>query len=175
MAAVTAIVLTKNVASRIERTLESLKWSEEILVVDSGSTDGTVDLCRRYTQNILEHPYESYARQQNFALDHVQTEWVFLCDADEEVPSELADEIRRTLKQPEHDGYYLYRDNYFFGKRIRHLGWGSDEVMRLFRKDSGRFEDKSVHPTVRIEGSTGWLRNRIRHEPYPTLEEYLEK
>jgi glycosyltransferase involved in cell wall biosynthesis len=172
----TVIILTKDVADRIERLMESVTWADEILVVDSGSTDDTLSICRRYTDKILEHPYEGYARQQNFALDHASHDWVFLVDSDEWVPAELAREVRETIDRgASQEGYFLYRDNYFFGRRMSHAGWGSDEVMRLFRKSKGRFADKSVHPSVEIEGSRGWLNNRIRHEPYPTLDEYLEK
>ncbi len=176
MTPISVIVLTKNVADRIRRVLESVRWANEILVVDSGSTDETVAICRELTDRVLEHPYESYASQQNFALQHATHDWVFLVDSDEEVPETLAEEVQRTAGgEPPHNGYFLYRDNHFFGRRIRYAGWGSDEVMRLFRKSRGRFAEKCVHPKVEIEGTCGRLRSRIRHEPYPTLEEYLEK
>jgi glycosyltransferase involved in cell wall biosynthesis len=173
---VTAIVLTRDVEDRIRRCLESVRWADEILVVDSESRDRTVEICREFTDRIFQRPYPGYARQQNFALDHATHDWVFLVDSEEEVPPELAKEVRATLDAgPGHEGYFLYRDNYFFGRRIRHAGWGTDRVMRLFRKSQGRFAEKNVHPAVEIEGTRGWLKQRIRHEPYPTLEEYMEK
>jgi len=101
---------------------------------------------------------------------------VFVVDFDEEVPAELAEEVRRTVNEtPRHSGYFVCRDNCFFGRHIRHASSDSDKVMRLFRKSRRHFADKSVHPVVEIDGSAGSLKTRIRHEPYPTLSEYLKK
>lgn len=167
-------IITKNEEANIRRTLESVKWADEIVVVDSGSTDRTVTICKEYTDKVYSQDWPGFAQQKNNAIDRTSGEWVLSLDADEPIEPALADEIRRIISSPgSFDGYRIPRKTYFMGKWIRHGGWYPDYNLRLFRKGKGRFRERVVHEAVEVQGAVGHTRNAMEHYAYPDLSSYL--
>ncbi|MBI4365143.1 MAG: glycosyltransferase family 2 protein [Candidatus Latescibacteria bacterium] len=170
------LVTTRNEEHGIRACLESARWAEEIVVVDSGSTDRTISIARSIADRVLEHEYESPAAQKNWALPQLEHRWVLILDADEAVSPELRREIEATLADPlRRDGYWIYRDNHFFGKRVRSAGWQRDKVLRLFDRTKGAYPPVLVHEEIALRGAAGVLRARLRHEPYRDLDRYFQK
>ena len=175
MEKLTVIIPSKDESHNMEGVLESVKWADEILVVDSFSSDDTVAISRKYTDRILEHEYENSAAQKNWAIPQALHDWILLVDADERVTPELKDEIQQVLSgSPEHAGYWIKRENYFMGKRVKYGGMVGDKVIRLFTK-SARYEDRKVHAEVIINGSVGELGGKLKHNSYKDLGHYIGK
>lgn len=173
---ISGIVIVKNEEARIGRCLESMHWLDEIVVVDSGSTDGTREICTHYDKvRFFSHEWEGFGRQKNIALQAAVGEWVLSVDADELVTSELVAEIDRVLQSPKCDGYYIQRKNFYRGKWIRHSGWWPDPVLRLFRRDKGRFSDRMVHESVELEGTAGYLKAALEHHSFATVTDFIKK
>lgn len=167
-------IITFNEEKNIGRTLESVKWADEIVVVDSGSTDGTVAICREYTDKIIHQDWLGFAGQKNLAIERTTGKWVLSLDADEPVEPMLASEIRDIISSPgAHDGYLIPRKTFFLGKLVRHGGWYPDYNLRLFRKGRGWFEERAVHESLKIEGTTGRTNYAILHYAYPDLVSYM--
>ncbi len=167
-------IITYNEESNIRRTLESVKWADEIVVVDSGSTDKTVEICREYTDKVYSQDWLGFARQKNLAIDRASGDWVLSLDADEPIESALADEIRAIISsEAPHDGYKIPRKTYFLGKQVRHGGWYPDYNLRLFRKLKGRFEERAVHEAIKVQGTVGRTHHAIEHFAYPDLSSYM--
>ena len=167
-------IITLNEEANIRRTLESVRWAEEIIVLDSGSSDRTVSICREFTDKVFHKDWLGFGKQKNAAIDKATGDWVLSLDADEPIEKELAEEICTIIDSPDaNDGYWVPRKTYFLGKWIRHGGWYPDYNLRLFRKGKGRFDERIVHEALRLEGSLGRTRNAILHYAYPDLESYL--
>lgn len=172
----TAIVIAKNESHCIARCLESLAWVDELIVFDSGSTDDTVSVCRQFTKHVYETDWPGFGPQKNRALQRATGDWVFSLDADEWVTPELRDEIQRIVAVPgEQAGFRVPRLSSFCGRDMRHSGWWPDYVVRLFRRERGRFSDDIVHERVIIDGKIGTLSNPIRHETFVSLEDLIGK
>jgi glycosyltransferase involved in cell wall biosynthesis len=169
------IVPCFNEETVIAECLESVKFADEIMVVDSFSTDRTLEIARRYTSRVLQHEYVNSAAQKNWAIPQAKHPWVLIVDSDERVTPELADEIRAILQNPGCDGYWIRRRNFFLGKEIRHGSWGTDKVLRLFRRDSARYQDKHVHAEIEMEGRIGWCRGRLCHYSFRSLNDFQRK
>lgn len=174
---VSVIVTTYNEEVNIEDCLRSVQWADEVLVVDSFSKDGTVDKVRGFSSVRLEQrEYFGSAAQKNWSLDRVAHDWVLILDADERVPEALAREILRLLiTGPKAHGYYLRRRNIVLGKEIRHSGWSTDKVIRLFRRDKGRYPNRRVHADLDIEGTVPVLKHALLHYTFRSMGQYLEK
>ncbi len=171
-----ALVTTKDEARTIGACLESLRWAEELVVVDSGSTDGTLEIARSVADRVLEHEYENPAAQKNWALPQLRHAWTLILDADERVTPALRDEIERVLADPgRRDGYWIRRENLFYGRAIRSAGWQRDKVLRLFDRTKGAYAPVLVHEEVLLQGRAGLLREKLIHEPYHDLDRYFEK
>ena len=171
-----ALVTTKNEARTLRGCLESLRWAEELVVVDSGSQDGTLEIARAIADRVLQHPYESPAAQKNWALQQMTHRWVLILDADERVTPGLRAEIERALADPgRRDGYWIHRENYFYGRAIRSAGWQRDKVLRLFDRTKGAYAPVLVHEEIQLRGRAGALREKLLHEPYHDLDRYFEK
>jgi len=168
-------IVCLNEAAEIRACLESVRWADEIVVCDSGSTDGTLEICRAYTDKIFTDPWRGFSDHKNLALDRAAHEWVLSLDADERVTPELAAEIRATLEAPGADGYTIPRRNYFVGRWIRHGGWYPDRTIRLFRRGTGRFHPRAVHEAVQVEGAVGHLTQPFDHFTYRSLSAYLQR
>jgi glycosyltransferase involved in cell wall biosynthesis len=170
--ALTAIVLTLNEAPSIADCLSSLRFADELLVVDSLSTDGTPDLARAAGARVLQHQFTSPAAQRNWAIPQAAHEWVLMVDADERATDELAGEIPAAIASAGASGYLIKRRNFFLGREIRRSGWQRDWVLRLFRRDRAHYPERQVHERAAVEGPVGRLRGQLLHYSYRTLDDY---
>ena len=175
--AVSVAIITLNEEANIRRCLESVRWADEIIVVDCGSTDDTVKICEEYGCRVFNHEWEGYARQKNFAIGKATGDWVLSLDADEEVTPDLAQEILSAASKGSSDAYSMPRSNLFLGKWMRHGGWYPDRQLRLFKRGMGSFADVPLHEHIAMqEGSSiGLLTNPLRHYTYPTVRDFLAK
>lgn len=173
----TALILTGNSAPTVENCLRSLQWCNRIIVVDSYSTDGTVEICRKFATRIYQNPFSSYGEQLNWALKRLNTPWVFVVDSDEEVSLKLQEEVKNLFKggDPPLDGYYIRRKSKFLGRWIYHSGWYPDYVLRLFRRDKTQYRKRRLGSSPLIKGITGYLKEELLHYPYADLTHYIEK
>ncbi|MFH1699250.1 MAG: glycosyltransferase family 2 protein [Candidatus Zixiibacteriota bacterium] len=173
---ISAILITKNEEANIERCLQSVSWTDEIVIVDSHSTDQTIEIAQKYGARIYSPEWTGFGQAKQYALDKATGDWILSIDADEEISFTLKNEILQLLENdPPNDGYYIPRKTQFLGKWILFSGWYPDYVLRLFKKCSGRFTDVLVHEKVEVDGQTGRLHNPMMHYSYPTLEDYLRK
>ena len=171
------LVTTRDEEETIGACLDSVGFAAERLVVDSGSTDRTVERALERGARVLEHPYESPARQKNWGLAQCRFERVLILDADEWVPPALADEIRGLLAGggPLADGYWIRRENVFLGRVMRHGGWERDHVIRLVHRDRARYDDRLVHEEIDLPGPLPRLRHPLRHETFRSFDQYWPK
>lgn len=177
MQSISVIIPTYNEAHNIRAALESVAWADEILVVDSYSTDETIDIAREYTSFILQREYKHSADQKNWAIPQVTHQWVLLLDADERVTPGLRDEIQGWLQQEEipYDGFWIGRQNHFLGKKVNYSGWQGDAVVRFFRKTC-RYEDKNVHAEIITTGKRiGKLQHKLLHFTFRDSTHFLNK
>jgi glycosyltransferase involved in cell wall biosynthesis len=174
---ISAIVITKNAEATLRRCLESLRWADEIIVVDSGSSDRTLEICRECGVRVQQTPdWPGYGPQKNRALDLAVGDWVISLDADEWISPELRTEIKRVLALADsRDAYAIPRRSSFCGRFMRHSGWWPDYVVRLFRRGSTRFSEDQVHERPIVSGSTGRLRQPIMHEAITDLDQMILK
>ncbi|MGB6742171.1 MAG: glycosyltransferase family 2 protein [Terracidiphilus sp.] len=171
----TVAIVTLNEAANLPRTLASVRFANEIVVLDSGSTDATVEIAEGAGARLFEEPWKGFARQKNSAIAHATGDWVLSLDADESVSSELASEIEVLLAgTPEFGAYRIPRLNHFLGRPLRHGGYWPDPKLRLFRRGMARFEDRPVHETIKADCPVGQLKGPLIHRCYPTLDEYIE-
>ncbi|HWN80808.1 MAG TPA: glycosyltransferase family 2 protein, partial [Candidatus Udaeobacter sp.] len=165
------LVITLNEAHNLPDCLASVPWADDLLVIDSGSTDGTPDLARAAGARVVEHPFVSAGHQRNWALPLLRHPWCLVVDADERVTPELAAEIQRVvLADGPADGYAMPRRSFFLGTPIHHSGWGRDRVLRLFRRERGRYDDALVHESLELDGRRAELRAPLLHYTYRTLD-----
>jgi len=176
-------LITLNEAVNLPRTLASLRFGPEIaleiVVVDSGSTDGTQDLARAAGARVIEEPWKGFGAQKNSAIAHTTGEWILSLDADEELSPELALEIEILLAaEPAENACRIPRLNHFLGSPLRHGGYWPDPKLRLFRRGSALCEERAVHEAMKLtnaaQGKVGQLKAHLIHHCYPTLEEYVE-
>ena len=169
------IIPSFNEEARIEACLKSVAWADEILLVDSFSTDRTLEIAKKYAHRILQHEYINSAAQKNWAIPQAGHEWILLVDCDEKVSQALGNEIRALLRQPPpRDGYWIFRNNYLMGKRVKYSGWGRDSVLRLFRKERGCYDEKRVHAEIKLD-NTGVLKERLEHDSIASISAWLDK
>jgi glycosyltransferase involved in cell wall biosynthesis len=174
-APLSVVVIAGNEALTIRGCLESARFAEEILVVDSYSTDETAAIARSCGARVLQHEFEGFARQKNWAIGQATHEWVLALDADERVTPELAAEIQALLAgSPPHEAYQVRRLNFFLGRPMRFTGWGFDRVTRLFRRHV-RFKDVEVHEAIDLPGPFPLLRGRLDHHSFRSFAQYLRK
>ncbi len=167
-------VITFNEEKNIRGCLESVRWADELVVVDSGSSDSTLDICREYTDRLFTEAWRGYGRQKNLAADKAANPWILNIDADERVTKGLKQEIEGLFeKGTELDGFYMPRKSFFLGKWIKHGGWYPDYNLRLFKKGKGRFVERDVHETVELDGRAGYLKKPIEHYTYNSISDYL--
>ncbi len=169
-----ATVICKDEVEKIRGCLESLRFCDEIVVVDSGSTDGTLEICRELADVVVEADWPGHVAQKNRALDLARGEWVLPLDADERVTPGLAREIQEVLStDPSEAGYYIRRHVYYLGRWIDHSGWYPEYRIRLFRREKGRWHGVDPHDEVRVEGTVGRLRGEIIHYTYDDMEDHV--
>lgn len=175
---ISAYVITYNEEKNIRRCLESLKDFDEIVVVDSGSSDNTVAICREFTDRIYEHSWPGFKEQFSYALSLTQKEWAFSLDADEVASPELLENIRRLFAggvPKDINGYYISRMTNYMGRWIRHGAWYPDYKLRLFRKEASRYEGQDPHPRVEASGKTGRIEGKILHYTMKNFSDHLRR
>ena len=177
MPSISAIIITRNEAHNITDCLAGLRWCNEVVILDSGSEDGTAQLASKLgarVSTVIDWP--GFGPQTNRALDLASGEWVFSIDADERVSSALAEEIQAAVGNDDApDAFSLPRLSSYCGQPMRHGGWYPDRVVRLFRKGKGRFSDDIVHESVLVQGTVGRLHQDLLHISYRSLDDVLEK
>jgi glycosyltransferase involved in cell wall biosynthesis len=175
---IAAVIITKDEERNIAACLESLRWVDEIIVVDACSVDRTVDIARSYTDRVFVRPWSGYGPQKNFGIDQARADWILIVDADERVTEELREEILRTLRQAppaEVAGYEVPRRNVFYGKWIRGSGYYPDYQLRLFRRAAGRYDDVLLHEHLRLTGRVERLAGPLNHDSMPTIGRHVRK
>ncbi len=171
-----ATLITHNEETNIEEALQSVAWADEIVVVDSGSTARTVEICRRHTDKVYHRGWTGYVDQKNHAVAMASHDWIFSLDADERVGPELVREIELLRKNGMgRAGYRIPRVAFFMGRWIRHGEWYPDYQLRLFDRRRGRWQGGRVHESVRVEGTPGILAGELRHYTYRRLSDYLRR
>ncbi|MDZ7814879.1 MAG: glycosyltransferase family 2 protein [Planctomycetota bacterium] len=173
----TVLVPVYNEEDDIRKCLESVKWADDIFIVDSFSTDRTLEIAAEYTDNIVSHEYVNSATQKNWAIPQCKGDWIMVLDADEFLSELLQKKIRKILASGDvpFDGYYIKRETYFFGRLMKHCGWQREYITRLWRNGKGRYEDKHVHAGLIIDGEVGKLHEPIYHDTYKDFDDYFEK
>lgn len=169
-----AVVIAQNSASVIERCLNSLQFADEIVVVDGLSHDGTQDIARRCGARVVSNRWPGFAKQFQYAIDQAEGDWVFRCDTDEEVPEELAREIRETVAQSTAaDGYRVRRKNQFLGEWILVGPWADDVETRLYKNGRAKISQASVHMGEVVDGTVRTLENKLHHYTHATITESI--
>jgi len=169
------VIITHNEEINIRRCLESVSFADEIIIVDSFSRDTTVKLAAKYTSNIFKREWEGFSKQKNFGINKARNDWVLSLDADEVLSEELKQEIN-SLERPGCEGFYIKRKPYFMGRFIKHSGWYPDWQLRLFKKNSGKFdENRLVHEGILLKGRKCFLKHELLHFPYRNIGGYFEQ
>ena len=169
MASLTAIVITKDEERHVRACLSGLTWADEVIVLDSFSTDRTVEIARQLIDKVFQHPFISFPDQRNAALGLASKDWVFFVDADERLTPELIAEIRQKISEipPSYAGYWMPRRNIILGKWIRYAGWFPDYQLRLVQRSKARYDEaRKVHEVVVLQGSASYLTNPCIHFNY---------
>jgi glycosyltransferase involved in cell wall biosynthesis len=171
---VSATVITFNEAANIAAALESLSWVDEIVVVDSESTDQTATIARRYTERVIVRPWPGYIAQKNFAAEQAAHDWIFSLDADERVTPELAREVRELLQaEPSVRGFRVPRVTFHLGRWIRSTDWYPDYQLRLYDRRRARWVGRHVHESVKVDGAVSTLRGDLQHFAYRDVSHHL--
>lgn len=171
---ITAIVLAKNEAENLKRCFPSLKWCDEIIVIDDYSTDFTAEIAKEYGAKVFRHHLNNdFAQARNFGLNQAKGDWVLFIDADEVVSEELAREVQNAVKAKKIQGYFLRRRDYFGGRLLKHGETASVCLLRLGRKNTGQWH-RAVHETWQIKGQTRELKYPLEHYSHPDLDSFLK-
>ena len=174
---ISAIIPTYNERENIVDAVESCAFADEIIVVDSFSTDGTVEAVEDHPKvKILKHEFRYPAAQKNWTIPQAKHEWIFLLDADERATPELIAEIKEEIQNPKHSAYWIGRTNYFMDKKLN-FAWRGDAVIRLFKRDECKYKDVLVHEEIESTGSIGRLKAKLLHDTYKYkgLESHVAK
>jgi (heptosyl)LPS beta-1,4-glucosyltransferase len=170
----TVTVITRDEASHIEAALQSVAWADEIVVVDSGSTDETVSIARRLASRVEVREWPGYGAQKNYAAEIASNDWILSLDADERVSPELATEIRATLRDDTaHSGYRIPRVTWYLGRWIRSTDWYPDFQLRLYDRRRARWNTRRVHESVEVDRTPGFLRHELQHYAYRDISHHL--
>jgi glycosyltransferase involved in cell wall biosynthesis len=170
----TVTVITKNEAANIASALESVSWADELLVVDSHSTDETVAIARAHGARVEVRDWPGYAAQKNFASSLASNDWILSLDADERITPELAAEIKALMQaEPAARGYRIPRVTWYLGRWIRTTDWYPDRQLRLFDRRAGRWGERRVHESFELDGASGELRAEIQHYAYRDMSHHL--
>ncbi len=169
------VLITKNEADNLPRTLACVCKAQEVVIVDSGSTDATVEIAKKTGARVFVEEWRGFGAQKNAAIERATCDWVLSLDADEEVTPALATEIRDLLEgEPEFAAYRIPRLNFFLGCPLHHGGYWPDPKLRLFRRGAARYEERPVHESMKADGPVGQLKGHLIHHCYPTMNEYIE-
>jgi glycosyltransferase involved in cell wall biosynthesis len=171
-----SVILTRNEAQHIQDCLASLQWCDRVVLSDSYSDDGTVEIARSAGAEVLQRPFDNFASQRNAALQAVDAEWIFFVDADERATPELAAEVRQILGDESKAGWWVPRHNIIVGQLMRHGGYYPDHQLRLLRRGRARYDPaRPVHEVVILDGDEGYLKNPLIHYNYDSWAQVHEK
>jgi len=175
MTKISAIIPTLNEEIHIADAIKSLDFADEIIVIDSFSTDKTLEIAEKLNVKIIKRKFDDFSSQKNFAISQAKHSWIYILDADERVTSEVKKEILEAVKSPNNKvGFYVRRSFYFAGKHIHYGGCQRDKVVRLFLKEYCKYEGV-VHETIKSEGDLGFFKNKIAHYSYKNYDHYISK
>jgi glycosyltransferase involved in cell wall biosynthesis len=170
------VIIARDEERVIGGALDSVAWADEVIVLDSGSADGTVAVCRDRGVRVAEQPWRGFVETKNAVAELATGDWLLSIDADEVVTPALRDEIRAIVDSRDScDGYRVPRRNHYLGRWIRHCGWYPDYQVRLWRRGRGRWTGGRVHESVSIEGRVGTIRSAIDHASYDSLDDHLQR
>lgn len=175
MTKISAVIITKNEEANIERCLKSLQWTDEIVVVDSGSTDRTVEICKQYGCKVIETEWLGYGKTKQLAVNSASNDWVLSIDADEQVAEESVSIIKEAIEKGKNKAFKVQIKSFYLGRLIKHSGWGNEFKLRIFNKKFGNYNDAEVHETVLIDDEKPKINAVFYHYTYPTLEKHCEK
>jgi len=175
MEKLSVVIITKNEQNNIRRCLEGVKWADEIVVVDTGSTDRTVALCREAGLTPLRIKWQGFGQAKHFAVEQARNDWVLSIDADEVVTAELRQEIRQALTQPLFMAFRLKLKTFYVKRWIKHSGWANEYHLRLFNRRFGNYNLNPVHESVETSVKVGKLQAALLHYSYPDFATYLRK
>lgn len=176
MTNLSVIIISKNAAQHLEVCLESVKWADEIIVLDSGSTDETVAIAKRYTTHVHITDWPGFGAQKNRALSYATHPWVLSIDADEWLSAALQSEIQNIVNSDcRETAFYIRRQSYYCGKLIRHGSWGKDDCLRLFKNGTAEFTNDLIHEKIITHGSIGKLKEILYHQAYDNLDQVIQK
>ncbi len=174
MPKLTVTVITRDEAENIDACLASVAWADEVVVVDSGSTDDTVAIARHHSARVEVRSWPGYGAQRNYAASIASHDWILSIDADERVSPELAAEIQRILtSDPPHRGYRMPRVTWYLGRWIRATDWYPDDQLRLYDRRAGRWNDRRVHESLVLDGEAGLLHHELQHFAYRDISHHL--
>jgi (heptosyl)LPS beta-1,4-glucosyltransferase len=169
-------IITKNEEKNIARCLESVKWADEIIVLDTSSTDRTVEICRQYTDQVFCVDWHGYGKQKNLCADRTSNNWVLNIDSDEEISPECAEEIQEVLRGDSKQPVYQFpRKNFFAQRWVRYGGWYPDQISRLYDKMQVSFTESQVHEKLVPDENLGSLKNPILHYSFSGMGDYIDR
>ncbi|ACM92096.1 lipopolysaccharide core biosynthesis glycosyl transferase WaaE [Nautilia profundicola AmH] len=169
------VIITKNSAKFIEGAVKSALFADEVLILDSGSSDNTCETAKAMGARVEFQEWLGFGKQKQKAVDLAKNDWVFVLDSDERITAELQNEIKAILENPEFNAYYVPRINVFWGREIKRLGLYPDYSVRLFDKKKAKFNEKEVHESVECECEIGYLKSPMKHLAYESIEEFIDK
>ena len=171
-----AIIPTFNEEKNIEAAIQSVLFVDEIIIIDSYSTDKTIDIAKKYNVRIIQRKFDNFSNQKNYAIEHAKYEWIILLDADERIGEKLKVEIQNTIKKgPEASAYWVYRRNYLLGREIKYSGWQNDKVIRLIERDLCKYNGKLVHEEITLPKKTAFPQNKLDHYTYKDFDSFINK
>ncbi len=171
---ISAILIIKNEIKNLPECLDSIKWCDEIVIVDCFSTDGSFEFAKDFGARVFLEDWKGYGAQKNSALLKAKGGWILSIDADERVSPPLKDEILEIIRQrSKYDGYYIPRKNYFRNRWIKHGGWYPDYTLRLFKKGKGVFDERLVHERILLKGDVGYLKSPLIHYTYRSVSDLV--
>ena len=176
MTKITAIIPTLNEEIHIEEAIKSVGFADEIIIIDSYSTDKTVELAKKHKVKIIQRKFDDFSTQKNYAIDLAANKWIYILDADERVTPEVQKEILNAVKNPNgFVGFYVRRTFFFTDRKINYGGCQRDKVVRLFLKEFCRYNGSPVHETISAKGKLGFFKNKINHFSYKSYNHYISK
>jgi len=169
------VIISKNEEKFITDAVKSALFADEVILLDSGSTDNTCQLAKNLGAKVFYQDWLGFGPQKNKALDYASNDWVFVLDSDERIPPKLQEEILNIITDPKNDGYFVARLNNFWGKNIKTCGLYPDYSLRFFNKNAGRFNDVNIHESVQLKSKAGYLKNHMIHLAYESIDEFIDK
>ncbi len=171
---ISAVILTKDEEKNLQECLESVKWCDEVILIDDNSTDRTLEIAKKFGAKVFTHSLNNdFAAQRNFGLEKVMGEWVLFVDADERISPDLKKEIMETIKKNNVNGFYLKRQDFFGGRALKYGETANVRLLRLGRKGKGEWQ-REVHEVWDIKGNINELKNPLLHSPHQTLSDFID-